>query len=42
MKAIVYSRNGDSSVLELVDRDPGTPGPGEVRVRVVVSGVNPH
>lgn len=41
MKAIVYSRTGDSSVLQLVERDPGTPGPGEVRVRVMVSGVNP-
>jgi NADPH2:quinone reductase len=41
MRAIVYSRPGDSSVLELVDRDVPEPGPGEVRVRVVVSGVNP-
>jgi len=41
MKAIVYPRTGDSSVLELVDRDPGAPGAGEVRVRVIVSGVNP-
>lgn len=41
MRAIVYSRKGDSSVLTLSDREPGTPGAGEVRVRVVVSGVNP-
>lgn len=41
MRAITYSRPGDSSVLELVDREVGEPGPGEVRVRVVVSGVNP-
>ncbi|WP_098455827.1 NADPH:quinone reductase [Sanguibacter antarcticus] len=41
MKAIVFSRPGDSSVLSLVDREVGVPGPGEVRVRVVVSGVNP-
>ena len=41
MRAIVYSETGDPSVLRLVDRDVPTPGPGEVRVRVVVSGVNP-
>ncbi|MET0812044.1 MAG: NADPH:quinone reductase [Microbacterium sp.] len=41
MRAIVYSGTGDSSVLHLVDREPATPGPGEVRVRVAVSGVNP-
>ena len=41
MRAVVFSENGSSDVLELVDRDPGTPGPGEVRVRIVRSGVNP-
>jgi NADPH:quinone reductase len=41
MKSVVYSRTGDPSVLRLVDRDLAEPGPGEVRVRVVVSGVNP-
>jgi NADPH2:quinone reductase len=41
MRAITYRAPGDSSVLQLVDRPPGEPGPGEVRVRVVVSGVNP-
>ncbi|WP_146363973.1 NADPH:quinone reductase [Arthrobacter yangruifuii] len=41
MKAIVYSATGSSSVLSLVDRDVAAPGPGEVRVRVAVSGVNP-
>ncbi|GIM90574.1 NADPH:quinone reductase [Paractinoplanes toevensis] len=41
MKAIIYRDNGDSDVLELVDRDLPAPGPGEVQVRVVVSGVNP-
>jgi NADPH2:quinone reductase len=41
MKAIIYSSHGDSSVLSLVDRDPGDPGAGEVRVRIAVSGVNP-
>ncbi len=41
MKAIIYRDNGDPGVLQLVDRDLPAPGPGEVRVRVVVSGVNP-
>lgn len=41
MKAITYSRTGDSSVLQLQDRPLPEPGAGEVRVRVVVSGVNP-
>jgi NADPH2:quinone reductase len=41
MKSVVYSRTGDPSVLRLVDRDLTEPEPGEVRVRVVVSGVNP-
>jgi NADPH2:quinone reductase len=41
MKAIVYSQAGDPSVLQLVDRPVTEPGAGEVRVRIVVSGVNP-
>ena len=41
MRAIVYAQTGDSSVFELVERDVPEPGPGEVRVKVVVSGVNP-
>jgi NADPH2:quinone reductase len=41
VKAIVYSRTGDPSVLRLVERPVPEPGPGEVRVRVQVSGVNP-
>ena len=41
MRSIVYSRSGSSDVLQLVERDIPTPGPGEVRVRVAVSGVNP-
>jgi NADPH2:quinone reductase len=41
MRAITYSRTGNSSVLQLTDRDVTEPGPGEVRVRVAVSGVNP-
>ena len=41
MKSVVYSHTGDVSVLRLVDRDMTEPAPGEVRVRIVVSGVNP-
>ena len=41
MKSVIYSRTGDSSVLRLVERDVTEPKPGEVRVRIVVSGVNP-
>lgn len=41
MRAIVYAASGDSSVLQLVERELPEPGPGEVRVRIVVSGVNP-
>ncbi|TFD85117.1 NADPH:quinone reductase [Cryobacterium serini] len=41
MKTIVYSKTGDPSVLHLIDRPVSEPGSGEVRVRIVVSGVNP-
>ena len=37
----MYTQTGDPSVLQPVDRDIPEPGPGEVRVRVAVSGVNP-
>ncbi len=41
MRAITYSRPGDSSVLELVERPISEPGDADVRIRVLVSGVNP-
>lgn len=41
MRSIVYSENGPSSVLRSIEREPDAPGAGEVRVKVVVSGVNP-
>ncbi len=41
MKAIIYSDYGGPEVLRLVDRELPEPGPGEVRVRIAVSGVNP-
>ncbi len=41
MRSVVYSATGDSSVLQVCDRPLPEPGPGEVRVRLVVAGVNP-
>ncbi|SDM08959.1 NADPH2:quinone reductase [Geodermatophilus siccatus] len=41
MRAIVYTENGDPDVLQLVERPTPEPGPGEVRVRLAFSGVNP-
>ena len=41
MRAVVYTESGDSSVLDLVEREAAEPGPGEVRVRIVRAGVNP-
>src|SRR5438270_2123031 len=41
MKAVVYSQPGGPEVLRLVERPVPEPGPGEVRVAVRVSGVNP-
>jgi NADPH2:quinone reductase len=41
MRAIVYSSAGGSDLLTLVERPVPEPGPGEVRVAMRVSGVNP-
>jgi NADPH2:quinone reductase len=41
MKAITYTETGGPEVLTLRDRELPVPGPGEVRVKVAVSGVNP-
>ena len=41
MRAVTYTRPGDPSVLELLERPTPEPGAGEIRIRVVVSGVNP-
>ncbi|SFP61151.1 NADPH2:quinone reductase [Geodermatophilus dictyosporus] len=41
MRAISYRRTGGPDVLELVDLPVPDPGPGEVRVRLAFSGVNP-
>jgi NADPH2:quinone reductase len=39
-KAILVEKAGGAEVLALVDRDPGPPGAGQVRVRVSAAGVN--
>jgi NADPH2:quinone reductase len=41
VRAISYDRPGGPDVLQLIDRPVPEPGPGEVRVRVAFSGVNP-
>ena len=41
MKAVWYERNGAADILEYGNMPDPEPGPGEVRVRVVTSGVNP-
>ncbi|MCZ2824451.1 MULTISPECIES: NADPH:quinone reductase [unclassified Modestobacter] len=41
MRAITYTQPGGPDVLQLVDRPTPDPGPGEVRVRLAFSGVNP-
>jgi NADPH:quinone reductase len=39
-RAVRFARVGGPEVLEVVDADPGPPGPGEVRVRQTAVGVN--
>jgi NADPH:quinone reductase len=41
VRAITYTEAGGPEVLQLVERDVPEPRPGEVRVRVAYSGVNP-
>lgn len=41
MRAIVYSQTGGPDVLRLADKPITEPGPGEVRVQIYRSGVNP-
>src|SRR5919106_3563501 len=41
MRAVWYERNGTADVLHIGEMPDPTPGPGEVRVRIVTSGVNP-
>lgn len=41
MRAVVYSHTGGPEVLSVVDKPVREPGPGEARVRIHRSGVNP-
>jgi NADPH:quinone reductase len=41
VKAIVYRQHGGPGVLALEERPVPDPGPGEVRVKIHISGVNP-
>ncbi|MFI1940890.1 NADP-dependent oxidoreductase [Streptomyces purpureus] len=41
MRAVVFSRYGDESVLELTERPEPTPADGEILVEVKAAGVNP-
>jgi NADPH:quinone reductase len=41
LRAITYTETGGPEVLKLIERPEPKPGPGEVLVRVAVSGVNP-
>ncbi len=41
MKAVWYEQNGPADVLQVGEMSDPEPGPGEVKVRVVSSGVNP-
>jgi NADPH:quinone reductase len=41
MRAVWYERNGTADVLHIGEMPEPTPGPGEVRVRIVTSGINP-
>lgn len=41
MKAVFHQRFGDSSVLEVGQRDDPLPGPGQVLIRVAAAAVNP-
>jgi NADPH:quinone reductase-like Zn-dependent oxidoreductase len=39
MRAVAYTRPGDPSVLELVERPTPEPDADEIRIRLLVSGV---
>jgi NADPH2:quinone reductase len=41
MRAVWYERNGAADVLHVGEMPDPMPGPGEVRVRIVTSGINP-
>jgi NADPH2:quinone reductase len=41
MRAVWYERNGAADVLHIGEMPDPMPGPGEVRVRIITSGINP-
>lgn len=41
MRAAIYDRTGDADVLRVIDKPITDPGPGEVRLKVMRSGINP-
>ena len=41
MRAVWYDESGDANVLQVGEMADPDPGPGEVLVRVVISGINP-
>ncbi|WP_166870640.1 NADP-dependent oxidoreductase [Salinibacterium sp. ZJ450] len=41
MRTVIFTEFGGPEVLQLVEVPPPTAGPGEVRVRVVIAGLNP-
>ncbi len=41
MRALWYERNGAADVLHIGEMPDPAPGPGEVRVRIITSGINP-
>jgi NADPH:quinone reductase len=41
MRAVWYKRHGAADVLNIGEMQDPMPGPGEVRVRIVTSGINP-
>jgi NADPH2:quinone reductase len=41
MRRVVYTETGDAGVLRTIETETPEPGPGEVRVRIHRSGVNP-
>ncbi len=41
MRAVWYERNGAADVLHIGEMPDPAPGPGEVRVRMITSGINP-
>jgi len=41
MRAVWYTRNSAAEVLHISEMPDPAPGPGEVQVRIITSGINP-